>query len=443
MTRIVLGLVAALLFALPLRAGVAVEEVTSPGGIRAWLVAEPEIPFVALEIGFRGGSSLDPGGARGAVRLMVGLLEEGAGERDARAFAEAREALAAEFGFDVDADSVTVSARFLTENRDEATALLRDALTAPRFDAEAIERVRGQVAASIRADSQDPGTLAYWALLAAAFGSDPYGSSDTGSAESLAALTRDDLVAAHGAALARDRVHVAAVGDITGPELGRLLDDLLGGLPATGAPLPGPAAVALAPGITVQPFAGPQSAVVFGQPGIDKDDPDFLVAFVVNEVMGQGARFGTRLMAALREERGLTYGVDTALYAFDRGALIVGGFQTANGRAAEAVAVLRTEWARIATAGLTAEELAAIKTYATGEYPLRFDGNGRIAANLLAMQLDGRPADYILHRNGLVEAITLEEANRVAARLYDPAALRIVVVGEPAGVVTGPLPPLP
>lgn len=441
MMRILAGLAATLFLALPLRAEIAVEEVTSPGGIRAWLVPEPSIPFVALELRFRGGTTLDPADRRGAVNLMVGLLEEGTGEMDARGFAEAREALAAQFGFDADADAVSVSARFLTENRDAAVALLQGALAAPRFDADAVERVRGQVLANIRADSQNPTRLGTRALFAAAFGDDPYGSSGDGTAESVAALTRDDLVVAHRAALARDRVHVAAVGDITGQELGLLLDSLLGGLPATGAPQPGAAPLALEPGIAVIPFAGPQSAVIVGHAGIGIGDPDFLTAYVVNEVLG-GGRFGTRLMAALRETRGLTYGVGTGLAAMDRGALVLGSFQTANGRAGEAVAVLRAEWARMAAEGLSAEELEAVKTYLTGAYPLRFDGNAPIARILVAMQMQGMPVDYTARRNALVRAITLAEANRVAARLYDPAALHVVVVGQPEGVVPGPLPPL-
>lgn len=441
MMRFLPGLAAALLLALPLRAEIAVEEVTSRGGIRAWLVSEPSIPFVALELRFRGGTSLDPAGRRGAVNLMVGLIEEGAGDLDARGFAEAREALAARFGFDVDADAVAVSARLLSENRDAGVALLRSALVAPRFDADAIERVRGQVLANIRSESQNPSRLGTRALYAAAFGADPYGSSGDGTAESVAALGRDDMLAAHRAAIARDRVHVAVVGDITSEEVGPLLDALLGDLPATGAALPGPVAPGLAPGITVLPFAGPQSAVVFGQAGIGIGDPDFLTAYVVDEVLG-GGRFGTRLMVELREKRGLTYGVGTGLAALDRGALVLGSFQVANERAAEAVAILRAEWARMAAEGLSEAELEAVKTYLTGAYPLRFDGNAPIARILVAMQMQGMPADYTARRNALVRAITPAEANRVAARLYDPAALHVVVVGEPGGIVPGPLPPL-
>ena len=145
-------------------ADVDIQPVTSPGGIDAWLVESHDIPFVALEIRFRGGASLDAPGKRGAVNLMTHTLEEGAGDLDSRAFATARDGLAASFEFDVHNDALTVSARFLTENREAALDLLHLALTEPRFDDAALERVRAQVLASVRSDEKDPDTIASQAL---------------------------------------------------------------------------------------------------------------------------------------------------------------------------------------------------------------------------------------------------------------------------------------
>ena len=148
-----------LLVALPAQA-LEIQEVTSPGGIKAWLVEEHSIPFLALELRFQGGTSLDATGKRGAINLMTALIEEGAGDRDARAFAEARDSLAASYDFDVWDDALSVSAKFLTENRGEAVALLQSALTAPRFDQDAIERVRAQVLSIIQRSQKDPGDIA-------------------------------------------------------------------------------------------------------------------------------------------------------------------------------------------------------------------------------------------------------------------------------------------
>lgn len=426
---------AACVLAAPARAAVEIQQVTSPGGIDAWLVEEHSIPFVALEIRFRGGASLDALGKRGAINLMTALLEEGAGDRDARAFAEATEALAARFSFRAWDDSLSISAEMLTERRDEAVALLHQVLTAPRFDPEAIERVRAQVLSGIASDETDPQAIAGKASARMTFGDHPYATSTDGTAASVAALTRDDLAEAFARVVSRDHLYISAVGDITPDELGALIDTLFEGIPDTGAAMPGPAAISFDGGTTVIPFDAPQSVARFGQPGIAREDPDFFAAFVVNEVFAdQGLT--SRLMREVREKRGLTYGIGAYLVNRDHADTIVGYVGTANDRMAETIDVVRAEWRKIAEEGITQEELDAAKTYLTGAYPLRFDGNDQIARILVGMQMDGMPASYVNDRNGYIEAVTLEDANRVAAALYDPAKLTFVVVGRPAGVET-------
>jgi zinc protease len=421
-------------FALPVQAEIGIQTVTSPGGIKAWLVEDHNIPFTALEIRFRGGTSLDQPGKRGAVNLMAALIEEGTGDLDSQAFARARDSLAAEFRFSADEDQVSVSARFLTENRDQALDLLRRALVSPAFSDEAIERVRGQVLANIRSDAKDSGALAGRKLRAIAFGDHPYGSSGDGTLESVGALTREDIVAAHQGALARDRIYVAAAGDVTADELGKMLDALLGGLPASGAPMPDRAPLKLTGGITVTDFPGPQSTVIFAQPGIKQDDPDYFAATLLNEIMG-GGQFSARLMTEVREKRGLTYGIGSYLVGYDLAELYMGQFSSANATVGQAIDVIRDEWRKMAETAVTEEELARAKTSMTGSYPLRFDGNGRIASILVGMQMIGLGPEYPKTRNDKVNAVTIEDVRRVAKRLYMPDALRFVVVGQPDGVV--------
>ena len=414
-----------------------IEEVTSPGGIEAWLVNEPSLPFTALEIRFMGGSSLEAEGRRGAINLMTGLIEEGAGDLDARAFAEAREALAASYEFDVYSDALSVSARFLTENRDEAVDLLRLALTEPRFDADAVERVRAQVLAGLRSDATDPQEIAGRAFSAMAYGSHPYGSDQSGTIESVSALTRDDVVDAYARTVARDRIFVGAVGDITAEELGALLDDLLGGLPETGAPLPGRAEVMLDGQVEVIPFDSPQSVVVFGHEGMDRDDPDFFAAYILDQIVGGSGR-QSRLMDEVREKRGLTYGIYTYLAPRELADTWQGGVQTANATVDEVIALVRDEWARVQAEGVTEAELAEAKTYLTGAYPLRFDGNATVASILVGMQMQGLTPAYVEDRNDYIEAVTSEDIARVAGYLARPEDLSFVVVGQPeADVGTG------
>jgi zinc protease len=424
---------AALCLALPAQAEIRIQEVTSPGGITAWLVEDHNIPFTALEIQFKGGTSTEAADKRGVVNLMTATLEEGAGDLDSQGFAEARDSLAAQFSFDAGTDSVGVSAEFLTENRDQAISLLREALINPRFDQDAVDRVRSQVLSTLRGDEKDPESIASQAMNRLTFGEHPYGSNGDGTLATVTALTRDDVVAAHKAVMTRDRLHVAATGDITADELSVLLDRLLGDLPATGAPQAGPVTVLQPPPISVEPFPSPQSVVVFGQPGVSREDPDFFAAFILNEVIG-GSRFTARLMSEVREKRGLTYGIGTYLVAYEHADRLVGQFSASNDKVAEAIGVVREEWARIARDGVSEAELAATKTYLTGSYPLRFDGNARIAGILVGMQMDGMPIDYVSTRNAQIEAVTMADIKQVAARLFQPEALSFVVAGQPEGL---------
>ena len=433
--RLFYALALTLLAALPARAEVNIQQVTSPGGLTAWLVEEHSIPFVALDVRFRGGASLDAPGKRGAINLMTGLLEEGAGEMDARAFAREAEGLASSFRFNVGDDSLSISTRFLVENQDASVALLKQALQNPRFDPEAIERVRGQVLSGIRSSAKDPNDIARKTMDGLLYGDHPYATSLSGTEESVAALTRDDLIAAHAAVLAQDRIYIGAVGDITPEALGLLLDELLGDLPETGAPMPQRATVTVPSGITVVDFPTPQSVALFAQKGISQKDDDFFAATVLNQVLGGGS-FESRLMDEVREKRGLTYGVYSYLAPMDLAETYQGSVSSANDRIGEAISVIQDEWSKMAGQGVTEQELDDAKTYITGSYPLRFDGNQTIAGILVGMQMLDLPIDYIPTRNEKVEAVTLDDVKRVAGELLDPEGLAFVVVGQPEGVET-------
>ena len=430
MRMVILG---ALLWAGAVQAETSVKTLTSPGGLSAWVLEEPAIPFTALNIMFSGGAALDPPDKRGAAFLMTGLLEEGAADLDSQAFAAAKEALSASFSFDVSDDTLSISVRVLTENRAEALALLKTALMQPRFDPDAIERVRQQVLSILASNAQDPTDIAQRVWAEQAFGDHAYGTSYQGTESSVAALTRADLLAAHQNLLVRDALSISAVGDITAEELGPILDDLLGDLPAGSALEPAPLELDIPAGLTVMDIPTPQSVAIFGHSGIDRAHPDFFAAFILNTILG-GQGIESRLTAEVREKRGLTYGISTVLISKDRANVMLGQVASANDRIGAAIEVIRDEWRKLARDGVTAEELQAAQTYLTGAYPLRFDGNSQIARILVGMQRQGLGLDYINTRNARLNAVTLPEINRVAAQLLKPEALNFVVAGQPIGL---------
>jgi zinc protease len=410
-----------------------VERVVSPGGIEAYLIREPSIPFLSLALHFKGGSALEPADKAGLAYMISGLLDEGAGELDSQTFRTELEDRAIRLSFDVGRDAFTGQLKTLTAQRARAFELLRLALTEPRFDAEPVERIRHQIRAELRRRAEDPDYLVSRAWFETAFPEHPYGRPVEGTLESVAKITTDDLRQFVRDRLAKDNLVVGVAGDVTAAELGPLLDRAFGDLPARSAPV-GLATTAPAGGETIVLRRDvPQSQVMFGEEGLARDDPDFYAGYVANHILGGGG-FGSRLTEEVREKRGLAYSVYSYLYPMDHAPLWLGGLGTANAAVEESIRLVRAEIARMAAGEIDAAALADAKTYITGSFPLRLTSNDQIASMLASMQVDNLGIDYLERRNDYIEAVTLPDVRRVAKRLYNPDALLTVVVGQPEGL---------
>ncbi|MDF1847722.1 MAG: pitrilysin family protein [Parvibaculaceae bacterium] len=411
-----------------------IQEVTSPGGITAWLVEEHSLPFVVIEAAWENGTLQDPEDKAGLTYMMAGLMNEGAGDLESQAFQGELERLAANLSFRASRDRLSLSFKTLTENREEAVELLRLALTEPRFDQGPIEQIRGQLKVAILRDAESPDKIAADAWYSTALADHPYTRPSKGTLDSIATLGRDDLIAHRERLFAKDNINIAVVGDI-GPEaLSELLDDVFGGL-SDATPLEEVALAEVNPEAQLQIIERnmPQSVVLFGHAGIAREDDDFIPAYVMNYILGGGG-FSSRLMTEVREKRGLAYSVATYLYPLRHAALFIGQVATENERVSESLDVIRAEIARLAAEGVTEKELADAKTYLTGSYPLRFDTNDKIAGQLIAIQEADLGIDYITRRNGLIEAVTQDDVKRVAERLLGPENLIVTVVGQPEGL---------
>jgi zinc protease len=411
-----------------------IKEITSPGGIKAWIVSDSTIPIIAMNFSFRGGTANDPADKVGRAYFLSGMLDEGAGDLPSEAFQERMSELAVRMSFDAEREYFEGSFQTLSENRDSAFELLRKAVAEPRFDTVPMNKVRGQILVGIKSDSENPSRIASEALLKTMLASHPYANDRKGTVDTVNAMTPDDLRDAWKATFARDRLLVGIVGDISEEEAGKMLDKVFGGLPESAGPVSVPDVQWHEKGsITIVERDIPQSVMTFAMPGILRSDPDFIAAYVMNFVLGDGG-FGSRLMEEIREKRGLTYGIYTGLVTWDNGGLVIGSVSTQNSRAGETLDVLRAELTKMATDGPTQGELDEAKTYITGSYPLRYDSSGKIAQQLLAIQQENLGIDYVNKRNDLVNAVTLEDAKRVAKRLIQPDALTISIVGRPEGI---------
>lgn len=365
--------------------------------------------------------------------MVSGLLDEGAGELDSQAFRTELEDRAIRLSFDAGRDEFTGQMKTLSEHRERAFELLRLALTEPRFDPEPVDRIRNQVQASLRRQAEDPDYLAGLTWFETAFPDHPYGRPVRGTVDSIGTITTEDLRGFVAERLAKDQLIIGVAGDVTAAELGPLLDRAFGDLPATSAPIDLPPATVAGGATVVVRRNVPQSQVLFGENGMARADPDFYAAYVTNHILGGGG-FTSRLTDEVREKRGLAYSVYSYLYPTDLAPLWMGGVGTANGAVGQSIQVIREQIARLAAGDVTQAELDDAKTYLTGSFPLRLTSNDGIASMLVGMQVHDLGIDYLDRRNDYVAAVTLDDVRRVAARLYHPEQLLVVVVGDPDGV---------
>jgi zinc protease len=411
-----------------------IERITTPLGIEVWFVREPAIPMLALQATWRGGSSSDPAGQEGLAQLVTGLLNEGAGELAADAFQTALQETAIGMDFSTERDYTTVTLRTLTQHRARAFDLLRLALTAPRFDAEPVQRIKAQARVAYERSRANPNTLAGERFAQLAYGDHPYGRRSSPSADSLEKIDRAALAGFARALLARGNLVIGAVGDVAPEDLAGLVDASFGTLPAQPAvALPAPVVPKTAAQPVVIPFPNPQSIVIFGAPGIAREDPDWYAATVLNQVIGGGG-MASRLFEEVREKRGLVYSVGTQLSPYKAAALLSGSLATANAQVGDALRLVRAELARVAKEGVSDTELSAAKSFMTGSFPLRLSSNAAIAGMLVAIQNTGLPPDYIEAYPGLINAVTQADIRRVAQRLFARDDYLVVVVGQPAGL---------
>lgn len=410
-----------------------IEKIVSPMGIAAWLVREQTVPLITLNYAFHGGSSQDASDKSGTANLAADLLDEGAGDLDSKTFHERLENHAIELGFQIGRDDFHGSLRSLNEHRGEAIDLLKLALTAPRFDADAVERVRGQELSSLQRDTTNPNSIASIQWWAAAFPNHPYGRESKGTLQTLPRITIDDMRDYVKRTFARNELTISIVGDVDAKAAGELIDRAFGSLPAKNdlRPIAAVSARGLGRRIVIN-LDVPQAVVNFGGQGLARSDPDFMAGYIVNHILGGGS-FSSRLYREVREKRGLAYGVSDSLVWFKRAAVVFGGTATQADRTGDALAIIEAETKRMADEGPTPEELAAAKSFLKGSYALSLDTSAKIAAQLTQIQLDNLGIDYVTRRSSLIDAVTIEDAKRAAKQLFGNGML-VTVAGRPKGL---------
>jgi zinc protease len=328
-------------------------------------------------------------------------------------------------------DAVYGGLESLTKRFAPSADLLRLTLVRPRFDADDLERVRGQHLNDLASNANDPTRQALDRWYAEAFPGHPYGRPADGTPESIARLTGADLKAVHGNFFAKDVLRVVIVGDIDQRAAADALDTIFGALPAKAKITPidriEPRALP-APVVVAKDY--PLATATFGLPSLPSDHPDFAALQVLNHILGSGD-FDSRLMEEIRVKRGLAYSIQTRLMRDTVTSLMVGGVATKNENMGTALGVMRDVFSDMVRNGPTPSQFDNAKRYLAGSFLLDFDTNAKVANSLLGIQLRGDAPDYLQTRNQKINAVTLPDVKRVAEQVLKPDRLVVTIVGKP------------
>lgn len=412
------------------RAALPIEHWTTANGARVYFVRADSIPMLDVSLDFDAGSRLDPAGRAGLASVANAMLARGAGGLDESAISEGFARIGAQRGGGAGDDRASVTLRTLTSEPelDGALALLARVVAHPDFPAAVLAREKERSIQAIREAETKPETIAQRAFDRAMYGDHPYGAHAT--PESVASITRDDLVAFHrGYYDARSAV-VSMIGAISRERAQAIAEQLTRELPPGGvARVVGPVAP---PQQAIErriEHPSTQSHILIGQPSIARGDPDFFPLLVGNYVLGGGG-FVSRLYEEVREKRGLAYSVYSYFAPMLQQGPFTIGLQTQRDQTAVALGVVRETLARFLRDGPTEAELAAAKANLVGGFALRIDSNRKILDNLAVIGFYRLPLDYLDRWTARVEQVTLDEVRAAFARHVRADALVTVVVGN-------------
>lgn len=409
---------------------------TLPGGATLLLMPRHDVPMVAMSVRIRGGSLADPDGREGTAALLAELLQKGAGERDAAAFAEAVEAAGGWIGVEAEREAIDLGARFLARDAGLMVELVADLLRRPRLSPEEFEKVRTRAIQSIQAaKDSDPNGLIDSYGHAWLFGRHPYGRPPGGDETSLGRIELADLERFRAQHLGADRAILAVVGDFEPAAMRESIRKALAGWPAAEAPLP---VVEPAPRqkgrrvLLVDKPGATQTYFWLGNVGASATDPQRTAQDLVQVVFG--GRFTSMLNTALRVESGLTYGARARIERLAQpGAAAISSF-TRTDATAKALDLALEVIDRLHRKGIDPSLLDSGRNYILGQFPPRLETHGQLADELTRLELYGLGTEAI---EGLPQRLAaLDPATVNAARSVFPTRddLAIVLIGDAASI---------
>lgn len=412
-----------------------IQEVKTPSGITIWLVEDHSLPVIATKFLFvESGTTLDPQEKQGLARMLSNTMDEGAGDLDSQAFQQALNDHSITLAFNAARDGFGGELKTLTRQKDKAFELLGLALNSPRFDKEAVDRMRDSNLTRLRSSMTEPEWMSARLVNDRIYDGHPYSKNSGGTLSSLKTITPEDLRKFQKSYLTRDRLLVTVTGDITPEDVSAQVDRVFSTLPEK-APASETKDTDIMNQGKVYLFEQniPQTLIEVVLPGFGREDPDYFALQILNHVYGGGG-FGSRLMDDIREKRGLTYGIYSNVATFRHSKSISISTSTKNESAAEVLRMIKQSMTKMQSHPVSEKELKDAKSYIIGSMPLALSSTTAIAGMMLGIREDELPSDYLDTLSAKIEAVTLEDLQRVAKRVLDPEKTVVIMVGKPQNI---------
>jgi zinc protease len=401
-------------------------------GLQLVVAARPGVPLVAVRVLIRAGSSLDPARRFGLAHLVAAAVRRGTRRRSGTRLDAEVEALGTVLGGGVDEDAAVLGLSAPLEALPRLLDVVADVATHPSFPAGEVDRLRRREVAALAHEIDEPGVLADRATLEACFGDHPYGHASEGRGRDVAAVRRGELATFHDRHWRPSRGTLLVVGPVDPARTLALVVKRFGGWKGTpGAELEiAPPASPAGPAVVIvdRPELT-QAQLRIASAGYPRGSPDYTAGLVAGAVLGGG--FTSRLMEAVRVNRGLSYGVRSRFSTSRAGGLFALSSFTKVETAGELVQVALDEVARFREGGPTEEELERTRGYLCGLYPLGLETHEQWAEKLAEVELHGLGAGEVEGFTDRVRAVDAAACLEVARRWF-PAQRRVVVAVGPA-----------
>lgn len=403
---------------------------TLPNGLQVVLVSQNEQPAVSARMLIRAGAAQDPKGKAGLAMLTAALLDQGTTTRSAGQIAEEIDFMGGLLGSGAGTDLSFVNAVAMSDGLPAALDLMADVVRHPAFSAEEIDRQRAQAMSSLTVAADDPDTVASQVIDRLVFGFHPYGLPSSGTAESLAGLTREDFVAFHAAWFAPNNAFIAIVGDVPPDaafaQVQRVFGDWARGDVPAYSPVEPPAPVKRV--VVIDKPGAVQTEIRAGHLAIPRKHPDHLVLDQVVKILG--GEGGNRLQQVLRTQKSLTYGASADLDAYKLAGGVIAETDTRTEATTEALRTVVDEFFRVQRERVYEGELEGAQNFLAGSFPLSIESPDAIATRVLNQLFYDLPLEDLPRYPERVRSVTTDDIQRVARAWLKPSQLSVVLVGD-------------